>query len=150
MPQSDPTTSPDEAGPWTEPLTEHAALLVAAERENRCGDLACMARRTSAARRVLAGWTEHADYAWAVEAFEVEIGLRDPALLGKEPDNLQSVASIREQAATEARRELLNVILLMKPPRYDKPVEQPYTTVYVDGFREAIDTVRRLIENSDD
>lgn len=78
--------------------TPRAQRLLKAESENRCGDLACETRRVSAAVRVMGGWKEHADYAWAVEAFEVEIGVRDPALLGKEPDNIPSRATIEAEA----------------------------------------------------
>jgi hypothetical protein len=79
-----------------------AQRLLKAEAENRCGDVACQTRRTSAAVRVLTGWKEHQDYAWAVEAFEVEIGVRDPATVGSEPDNIPSRATIEALGHTWA------------------------------------------------
>jgi hypothetical protein len=91
----------DETRPTTEP-NPWAERLLKAERENHCGDLACQTRRTSAAVRVLTGWKEHQDYCWAVEAFEVEIGVRDPATVGKEPDNIPSRAAIEAEAARDA------------------------------------------------
>ena len=61
--------------------------LIRAEQENHCGDAACMTRRVSAAVRVLTGGREHQDYCWAIEAFEVELGIRDVETVGPEPSN---------------------------------------------------------------
>lgn len=96
---------PEGPGEPREGLDENPWLdqLVRAERENHCGDLACQTRRTAAAVHVLTGWKEHQDYAWAVEAFEVEIGVRDPALLGKEPENIPSRAAIAAEAFERGR-----------------------------------------------
>jgi hypothetical protein len=101
----DPT--PQTPTPRREPPeNQWLQRLVKAEQENRCGDLACQTRRVSAAVRVLTGWKEHQDYCWAVETFEVEIGVRDPATVGREPDNIPSRAKVESEAVTQALSEL--------------------------------------------
>lgn len=73
---------------------EWLAQLVKAERENHCGDAACMTRRVAAAVRVLTGGKQHQDYCWAIEAFEAELGVREPALVGPEPSNAMLDAAL--------------------------------------------------------
>ena len=100
-------TAPDN--PWRD-------QLIKAESENHCGDLACQTRRTAAAVAVLTGWNEHQDLCWAVEAFQVEIGVRDPALLGSEPSSIPSRGAIEAEAFERGQRSVREAYLAASPP----------------------------------
>ena len=96
-------TAPDN--PWRD-------QLIKAESENHCGDLACQTRRTAAAVAVLTGWNEHQDLCWAVETFQVEIGVRDPALLGSEPSSIPSRGAIEAEAFERGQRSVREAYLM--------------------------------------
>ena len=100
-------TAPDN--PWRD-------QLIKAESENHCGDLACQTRRTAAAVAVLTGWNEHQDLCWAVETFQVEIGVRDPALLGSEPSSIPSRGAIEAEAFERGQRSVREAYFAASPP----------------------------------
>lgn len=106
-------SEPGAEGPVMVADNDWAKRLLKAEFENHCGDATCQTRRTAAAVAVLTGWKEHTDLAWAVEVFEVEIGTRDPALVGSEPTNIPSRGAIEAEAFERGR--------LAATPAADRP-----------------------------
>ena len=116
-------------------MTENPWLdrLVKAERENHCGDAACMTRRVSAAIRVLTGGKEHQDFCWAIEAFEAELGVRDPALIGAEPSNAMLSAAIPDGTPLGSPIDVVRLARAIEVHRTGKW----YDPVYRTDFEEA-------------